>query len=98
MAADNSRGPVGLLGIPPRVFRERSVTSFGSSSQARSTQAGIEAWTVSDPRLLATQAGLDAWTASNPRRLVTHAGLESRIQRPSTIPPAPFPPPPSLGP
>lgn len=62
-------GPVGLLGVPPRKFRE-GAGSFGGFSSfvgpnittgQQCTQAGLEVWCTQNPTERCTQAGLEVW-------------------------------------
>lgn len=73
--SQSSIGPRGLLGIPPRKFRERilPISPVVTSTEARFTQAGLEAWTkTTTPNTHFTQAGLEIWINSDDqlRRLV----------------------------
>ena len=64
------QGPRGLLGIPPRRFRERTLPT---ETQARFYQANAEVWTKqTDPEARFYQANLEVWTLSDDqlRRLV----------------------------
>lgn len=63
------QGPRGLLGIPPRRFRERTLPT---QTAARIVQTGLEVWTLGDPEVQFSQVGLEVWTRSDDqlRRLV----------------------------
>lgn len=63
------QGPRGLLGVPPRRFRERTLLT---QTQARFTQVGWETWGTSNPDARFTQVGWEVWAPSDPtlRRLV----------------------------
>lgn len=64
------QGPRGLLGIPPRRFRERTLDN---QSRARFTQAGLEVWRrTAQPETRFSQVQLEVWTLTDDqlRRLV----------------------------
>ena len=57
-------GPRGLLGIPPRTFREK--TSFaGDTTHARITQVGFGSWSNFNPVARVTQVNVAVWRTTD---------------------------------